>query len=382
MSPEFVIEKIESKFCLDKEVLSLGADTVQKISWARSGGLYSLVPSKPFKDPEEFYRSAAKKILRRLKFRPRVILFDPHPNFVSSKIASELGANLFPNAQLRAIYHHRAHAARFFLENGRKNFIAATFDGTGFGEDRLTWGGEFFVSKNGCMLRAAHFDNQFLPGLEMAIRQPWRVAFAILWRLEGRGVLKHPLHFLSKISDKEKLLVVEMLEKNFNSPLSSSVGRLFDAASALLDLKTHVSGGAQAAILLEKTALTCADKGEPYPLGVVSRHGNLVVDVLPLFKAMSQDLKKKVAVERIALRFHETIAQAALEVSLQLSRASLLKEVYFSGGVFMNALLRRLIRDRFLQKGLRPVIGSVPGISDAGISEGQIAAWYMEDRCA
>ncbi len=376
----FNVEQIPSHLRPRASILALGADTRQRVSWTQSFKIYSLSPKKDFDDTREFYFQAARFLKRAFRLNPDVITFDPHPDFVCQKETDAIRRAYFSKARLAPVFHHIAHAANFGIEAGTRRFIALTFDGTGFGQDHNVWGGEFFAYQNKMFERLAHFEYQVLPGSEAAIREPWRVALGILDKIYPK-VTAHGMKFkfLEGVPGQKVAIVRQMVEKRFNAPLTSSVGRLFDAVCAILGLKTVVVREAEAAVLLENAAAKYKLRAQSYRTDIKQKNGVLVIGTTPIFKEIVNDLALNMPVEKIAYRFHVTLAHIIRKTCLKLGGKTGISDIYFSGGVFMNNILVDEIKKIFIKDfQLRLFFAKRPLTTDLGISQGQIAAYCME----
>ena len=375
----FTIEHVPSHLKPRFEILALGTDTRQRISWAQKGKIFSLTPKQEFAYPDGFIRAASRFVSKRFGLSPRIIAFDPHPFFACGQEAGLLKEKYFPKCILKPIFHHTAHVANFGIEvSPKKRFIGVAFDGTGFGPDRHVWGGEFFIYDLSTFKRVAYLEEQPLPGNESAIKEPWRMAFAILYKIYGKKIYKMHLKFLQNVPSQKLKLVAQMLDKNFNAPFTSSAGRLFDAASALLDIKPVVSQEAEAAIALEKAAAHFAGKTQPYGFKLKKKNGFLVIDTIPAFRQMVEDLQQKKSVFEMAHRFHLTMTEVVWTTCTTLKKRLSIDHVYCSGGVFMNNILTEELSKRAVQNRLKLYFAKRPTTTDLGISQGQIAAVCME----
>jgi hydrogenase maturation protein HypF len=364
------------------QVLALGADTRQRISWSDRGKLYSLSPKEDLSDSAEFYLKAAEFLFKKKRLSPEVLLFDPHPLFASKTLAPVLKEKYFAGAALLPVFHHVAHAANFCIQNGAgRKFIAVTFDGTGFGADGNVWGGEFFVYEKNRLLRAAHFEYQRLLGNEAAILEPWRMAFSVLYKIYGKKIFGLRLKFLRNSPAKDLSLLAQMMDKDFNAPKTSSVGRLFDAVAVLVGLKTGVVKEAEAAVALEKKASLFRGKAHPYPFETRGEKGILIIRPAPMFKKMVEDIGRKRSHLEIAYRFHLTLAQMLGVVCGRLGKKYNIRDVFLSGGVFMNNILTQEAAKALARRGLIPHFAQRPMTTDLGISQGQIVAYLMERIC-
>ena len=390
----FNIEQIPCRFKLKLDILALGSDTRQRISWVHKGRLFSLWPKKDFLDLSEFYKQGASFLKEEFKFSPKILTFDPHPLFICHREAGPIKEKYFPRVVLCPVFHHLAHVANFAFDVGlNKSFIGLAFDGTGFGSDGRIWGGEFFIYDKKHFRRMAHFDYQALVGSDMAILEPWRIAFAVLYKIYGNKIYKEKMEFLRSIPKEELKLIQQMLEKDFNVSLTSSVGRLFDAVSALLNIKKRVIKEAEAAVALEKRARlftnsvrkgVCVFSGEAktYDFKIKKEDNISVIDVGPLFRGIVKDIRQKKTVAEMAYQFHATLAEIVFHVCSFLRKKKGVRDVYFSGGVFMNDILTEEIKNAFLKSDFRLYFGARPATTDLGISKGQIAFCHMERLCA
>ncbi|MBN1920757.1 MAG: carbamoyltransferase HypF [Anaerolineae bacterium] len=311
----------------------------------------------------EHYEAALATYLHLFRIEPERVVCDLHLDYLSTRFAVDFARAHGLPAPLR-VQHHRAHIAACLADNGwsreRGPVIGVALDGTGYGDDGTIWGGEWFVGDYDGMRRAAHLESLPLPGGDAAIRQPWRIAVAYLNALVEPE--DHPMGFCPG----EAGLIRQQIEKGLNVPQTSSMGRLFDAVSALLGVCHEVSYEAQAAIELDQIASLARD-WRPYPFVI---EGD-VVRLAPLFYALLESLERAVPVPNIAARFHATIAHMVLEVCLRLREETGLPVVALSGGVFQNALLLDLTVPALRDAGFEVLLhGQVP-CNDGGISLGQ-----------
>ncbi|MBA3735219.1 MAG: carbamoyltransferase HypF [Actinobacteria bacterium] len=272
---------------------------------------------------------------------PRVIAHDLHPEYLATKWALE------QEAELIGVQHHHAHAAACLAEHGEVGpALALVFDGTGYGTDGTLWGGELLRCDLGSFERIAHLDPVPLPGGEAAIREPWRIA---AMHLELSGL---PVPFERWEVVRESLKV--------NAPLSSGMGRLFDAVAALLGVRNEVTYEGQAAIELE--SLAGEVEARPYPW-VFGRGAELVALVYA-------DLADGRAGVEIAAAFHETVAAAAAAACADAAEP---RTVVLSGGSFQNLRLLASTRRHLDELGFRVLSHRRVPPNDGGISYGQAA---------
>jgi hydrogenase maturation protein HypF len=295
-------------------------------------------------DGEEAYRAFHHDLalyLDMLDVRPETIAHDLHPEYLATKWALE------QDAELVGVQHHHAHAAACLAEHGETSpALALVFDGTGYGTDGTLWGGELLRCDLAGFERLAHLAPVPLPGGEAAIRQPWRTAAAYLEQAH------RPVPW-SRWAEVRASLAV-------NAPLSSGMGRLFDAVAALLGVREEVSYEGQAAIELEQLAGDTA--AEPYAW----RFG----DGAALVATVHDDLSAGRARAEIAAAFHESVAAGAAAACVEAAGA---RAVVLSGGSFQNLRLLASTRARLEAAGFRVLSHRLVPPNDGGISCGQAA---------
>jgi hydrogenase maturation protein HypF len=302
--------------------------------------------------------------------RPKLVAHDLHPDYASTGYARARAAR--EGVELLPVQHHHAHLASCMAEHGlAEPVIGVTFDGTGLGTDGAVWGGEFLVGDYRQFRRAAHLRYVGMPGGDRAIREPWRMAVA---HLADAGTASASLK--ARLAAVELRTVKRMLERRFNTPLTSSAGRLFDAVAALAGVRDRVSYEGQAAVELEWLA-TQVEQDGAYPLEV-SDSGEeggtaLVIDTRPLIAAVAREAGQGVGGAGIARRFHTTMVDLIADVCGRLRKATGLAAVVLSGGVFLNALLSREVNARLAGAGFRVYRHRLVPPGDGGLSLGQLA---------
>jgi hydrogenase maturation protein HypF len=288
-----------------------------------------------------------------------------HPDYLATRYALDLD---LPHKI--GVQHHHAHLASVLAEHGLTGpVIGVAADGTGYGGDGTIWGCEIMLASLLKFERLAHLAYIPLPGGDRAVRQPWRVAASLLAQVYGENFLDLDIPFARQLGPARWKPLAQMITRGVNSPLASSLGRLFDGVSALVGLRQEVVYEGQAAIELEALALP-ADRA--YPFAIKEGQPSLL-DVGPLVRAIVDDLKEGVPTGLIAGRFHRSIAELLAAVC-RLARAQTgLNEVALSGGVFQNrVLLEQLLA--LLEEAKFTVYRNcqVPP-NDGGLSLGQAA---------
>jgi hydrogenase maturation protein HypF len=294
----------------------------------------------------EAFRSDLALYLEMLDAEPELIAHDLHPDYLSTRWALEQDADTI------AVQHHHAHAAACLAEHSvAEPALALVFDGTGYGPDGTLWGGELLRASLDGFERLAHLEPVPLPGGEAAIREPWRMAAAYLEAAD------RPVPYEGWPEVRESLKV--------NAPLSSGMGRLFDAAAALLGVRDEVSYEGQAAIELEQLAGEV--EAEPYNCRIADG----LIRGADLIAAVQDDLDVGCPRAEIAAAFHEGVAEAAARACAELPGQP--TTIALSGGSFQNLRLLRSVERRLGSLGFGVLTHRRVPPNDGGISFGQAA---------
>jgi hydrogenase maturation protein HypF len=299
-------------------------------------------------------------VRRLFDIEPQVVAHDLHPEYLSTKYAFDL-ADAHPDLDLVGVQHHHAHIASCLADNGEAGpVIGVAFDGTGYGPDGTIWGGEFLLADLAGYERGGHLAPVPMPGGAAAIRQPWRMAAAYLGDDAREVAERHTDRWTA---------VTAMARKGVNSPLTSSAGRLFDAAAALLGVRDTINYEGQAAIELEQLADPA--EAEAYPAGLETGRGPFQARGSDLLHALLADRTGGVPAPLIAARFHHGVAALIEAGCLHLRDQSGLGTVALSGGVFQNTFLLNAAVTRLEARGFRVLLHSRIPCNDGGISLGQ-----------
>ncbi|HDQ73551.1 MAG TPA: carbamoyltransferase HypF, partial [Chloroflexi bacterium] len=283
-----------------------------------------------------FFEQMVEQLARTFRIEPAIIACDMHPGYLATRWAQAQAVKRQPPARLIQIQHHHAHVAACMAEHGltgERPIIGVTFDGTGYGTDGAIWGGEFLVADYETSRRAVHLAYVPLPGGDVAIRRPYRIALAYLW---AAGVpWDDGLAPVAAAPDAERQILLQQLERNLNTVPTSSVGRLYDAVSALAGVRQVINYEAQAAIELE--ALVAEDVEAAYAFDL----NGPVVEIVPVIRAVVADVRAGAPAGVIAAKFHNGLALMIRDVCQVLRDETGLAEVGLSGGVFQNVTLLR-----------------------------------------
>lgn len=343
----------------NRRVLALGADIKNRFLLAEGESIHygpKIGDLSNAANYEIFKRSIAKAVKRT---RPDAIVCDLHPNYFSTRFAKEYPP--FSTVSCKQVQHHYAHIASVMAEyNLKAPVIGVSFDGTGFGTDGNIWGGEFLlVGKNG-FKRLAHLKYRPMPGAEKVVHEPWRMALSIVGK-RGSSLLKG-------IDTRDKEIVLKMAEKSINSPFTSSAGRLFDAAAALLGICSFASYEAEGPIKLEAL---CDEKIEDSYKSKVSGGDPYLIDTDPVFDGMLKDFKKGRNKKLIATKFHNSMAEIIVGMVKRLSKKSRVKNIALSGGVFYNKFLMQRVLKGFQELDLNIFTNKKNNVGDLNIALGQ-----------
>jgi hydrogenase maturation protein HypF len=308
------------------------------------------------------FQRAAADLARLYDAKIDFVACDMHPEYLSTKYASELPA---PKTEVQ---HHWAHVAACMAENEmHAPALGVAWDGTGYGLDGTIWGGEFLLASNdGSFERVAHLRQFRLPGGDQAVKEPRRSALGVLHEILGEKLWEQR-DLLSTFADSELSILRTVFKKKINAPLTSSAGRLFDAVAALIGLRqrTHFEG--QAAMELE----FCADIDfrEAYPFDL---HGGapIVIDWEPAIRAVLLDTNSGLSRGAISARFHNMLVETIVAIARKAGESN----VVLTGGCFQNRLLMERAEERLREENFRPYWHQRIPPNDGGIALGQAVA--------
>lgn len=317
---------------------------------------------------------------------PAALACDLHPSYLSSQWAREQARKC--NLPLVEVQHHHAHIASVMAEaivadqlTTDARVLGIAFDGTGAGTDGTIWGGEFLVASLGGFERAAHLRTWALPGGAASVRDARRNAFALLSEL---GLLEHPgaARLLDSLDEQTRSVTATMIERGINSPRTSSMGRLFDAAAAILGICDKATYEGEPAIELEAAAWRALDNeiahfpddnAGYFASGPSWLDGPYVLDQKALFEALLGGIEAGVPADKLALDFHIAIARASARIASEICAREGIDTVALSGGVFMNRLLLQLLTRELKSAGLAILVPHTVPVNDGCIAYGQAA---------
>ena len=312
------------------------------------------------------WRAALEAYRRLFRVEPEVAVRDLHPGYMSTRIAGDLGLE-----RIIAVQHHHAHVAAVMAEHGvTQRVIGLAFDGTGYGDDGNVWGAEFFECDLASYRRVGQLRYARMPGGDLAAREPWRAALGYL------GLDPDAAHGFALVLDAVQINVrnvaLQQMARGLNAPLASSMGRLFDAAGAVLGVSLANQYEGQTAMQLE--SLAGRRRAQPFPFPMrAAPDGTWVLDPLPLLVAIGEQRARGVGLPELAARFHESVAAGADQLAARLAADAAIGTVVLGGGCFQNARLLVSLRARLEARGLSVLVPRQLSPNDGAVSYGQAA---------
>jgi hydrogenase maturation protein HypF len=348
-------------------LLATGAEL--KNTFCLSNGRYAFL-SHHIGDMENYetlrsFEEGAAHFEKLFRVTPQAIAYDLHPNYLATRYALERAER--EGIPAVGVQHHHAHIAAVLAEHrhpGDRPVIGVSFDGAGYGDDGAIWGGEFLLADYAGYERPYHLRYVPLPGGDKAVKEPWRLALA--WGMSAEcGMGNAEWGVAPEVIE----VVRHQIEKGINAPLTSSMGRLFDAVAALAGVRQTVNYEAQAAMELE--ALVEPDETTHYPFTI--HHSPFTIDPRPLIRAVVADRENATPLPIIAARFHNGVAQMVRDVCLTLRQEHGVDEVAVSGGVWQNVTLLRRTVPLLEAAGFTVYLHTQVPPNDGGLALGQTA---------
>jgi hydrogenase maturation protein HypF len=321
----------------------------------------------------EFFRESLAHLMHTFEIEPETVVHDMHPGYLSTAWAREWATER--GLGLIAVQHHHAHIAGCMAERGLQGqVIGLALDGTGYGTDGRIWGGEVLLCKPESFERFAHLDSVPMPGGDAAVREPWRMALGHL-RSAGFDVGSKEIMKLVGATEKDVQVLDRMMERGINAPLTSSLGRLFDAVAAVVLGRRQVDYEAQAAIELEGIAVDQPDDEAGYEMemegGNWALREPMRLSTRLLWQGVLEDLEAGISKARIAARFHASVAVGFTRAAVKARAATGVTRVALSGGCMHNRRLARQLRMKLEAEGMEVFQHVQVSPGDGGLSYGQ-----------
>ncbi|MBC2457360.1 carbamoyltransferase HypF [Clostridium beijerinckii] len=344
------------------EIIAIGGQQKSAICVSKNGYAYL---SQYLGDLGEFncyknFKYVLKHFCNLFDINAEVLAYDMHPAYSSTKYAKE--------KEIRKIevQHHHAHMVSCMAEHSiYDSVIGIIFDGTGFGLDGSIWGGEFLVGNRRVFKRAGQLKYVNLQGGEQAIKEPWRCALSYLYALGY-----DPEKIIQGVDNEKIKVVKQALDSKINCFLSSSVGRLFDAVTALCGIRNSISYDGQAAIELEN--IIDYKIKESYSWDIKEENGIFNIQYKSIIEGILRDIQKKELISKISSKFHNSLIKASCDLVCKLREKEHIDKVVLSGGVFENNYLLKGIYINLIKQGFKVFYNEQIPTNDEGISFGQL----------
>lgn len=379
----------------NKNILAVGANEKNTLTFLTGG--YAIT-TQHIGDLDnissvEFFRSIYndyKKLFGIKDFD--IIAHDMHPDYASTRFAQELDSS---GEKLIPVQHHQAHLASVIAENNLNcDLLGFAWDGTGFGLDGKVWGSEvYLISSDLKFTRIAHLNEKVLPGGSVSIKRPYRMTIVYLRRLFEESttqdldfkdyVYSIQPEYKDMIDPVEIDTVESQVLSGFNSPVTTSMGRLFDAVSSLLGIKHIISFEGEAAIGLEMKIdgklygslinrnKSDIEKDQRYETSLDKNDKEYIIDDFMIFSRIIDDIKNGKGKSEISYKFHNTLARIVLDISMSVRGKNNIENIALSGGVFQNGYLLDLCFELLENNGFKVYSNFKVPVNDGGISLGQ-----------
>ncbi len=344
-------------------VLASGAHLKNTIALNKDGNVFISQHIGDLENIESI--NAFKNVIGDLEsfyeLKPERVICDLHPDYISTKYSELLGV------PVHKVQHHYAHVLSCMAENELEGeLLGVSWDGTGYGTDGAIWGGEF-INPNGMNFKRAGYFKPFrLPGGESAIHDVWKIGFSLLYNVYDENAFS--LENIAFLKRNDINLVKQMLDKDLNSPITTSAGRLFDGVSAILGLKSTANFEAQAAIDLE-FATDEVKINDYFAFSIdEDNDGAFIFNWHNVIKGIVDDMRNNISVNLISAKFHNSLSEAIIQIAKKVGY----NRIVLSGGCFLNKYLLERTIERLTEEGFKPYTQQRVPSGDGGISLGQM----------
>ncbi|HEX9656065.1 MAG TPA: carbamoyltransferase HypF [Bacteroidota bacterium] len=362
----------------DIPVLAVGAHLKNTVALAKSNNIFvsQHIGDLETAEASNAFEHVIKSFKTLYNAKPSVIIADLHPEYLSTKYAQSQGGSV------EYVQHHYAHVASCMAENQLEgNVLGVSWDGTGFGPDGTIWGGEFLHTNATSFERIATFRRFPLPGGDRAIKEPRRTAVGLLYEMCGNALFeREDIPLLHRFTRQEVSVIQQMLEKQINSPVTSSAGRLFDAVGAIIGLRERVSFEGQAAMEME--FLSGPQTNEAYPFSTSGFDSSAndsspgIIDWAPMISQILDDNANDMSRSLISTKFHNTLVEIIVDVARRVGE----ERIVLTGGCFQNKYLLERSIQQLETAGFRTYWHQRVPPNDGGIALGQVYAYWRSHR--
>lgn len=348
-----------------KDILACGPNMKNTFCIWREGFLFMSQHNGDLENLEtiEHYKRNIEHFKNIFSFVPRYIACDLHPEYESTKYARTYDLPIIE------VQHHHAHIASCMAENHLKNkVIGVSYDGTGYGTDGKIWGGEIFICDYKDFNRIAHIDYVKMAGGDKSIMEPWRMAVAYITKY--KAYISNYSQEIEKLFGRNGNLLSTLIDKGINCTDTSSMGRLFDAASSIAGVRDLITYEGQASIEFE--AIIHAESNDKYEYNLIKKEDKYIIDPKKIILGLLKDRLSGVSSEIMALKFHNAIINITLDVCSIARDKSGINDVALSGGVFQNVYLLKHVVKSLKAKGFNVFTQKQLPSNDGGVALGQI----------
>jgi hydrogenase maturation protein HypF len=309
----------------------------------------------------EFYNEVYGKFCKLFRFEPDLAVHDLHPDYLSTSFVNKMGIPTI------AVQHHFAHIASVMAENALdEKVIGVAFDGTGYGDDGNIWGGEFLLCDLNNYKRIKHLEYLPLPGGDKAVENPWMMGVSYLYSIFGAETCSISEQLFGSIDPWKIEMVIKNIQNKINCPLTSGMGRLFDAFAAITGICTEASYHAEAPVKLESYINPRMKDTYSFQIGNDISFRSAIIQVV-------EDIWKKQDLKTIVTKFHNTVIFAVRDSLLELREENNINKIVLSGGVFQNNYLSTKLENILKKSKFKVYINKNVPCNDGGICLGQLA---------
>jgi hydrogenase maturation protein HypF len=352
------------------QVLALGAELKNTVALTKNRRVFLSQHIGDLENIEtlDYFQKTIDHLKNILQIEPEAIAYDLHPEYLNTKWMQENDS--FNDIDLYGVQHHHAHIVSCMAENNvDQKVIGFAMDGTGYGTDNAIWGGEVMICDASHYERYTHFSYMPLPGGDLAVREPWRIAVAYLHQTYKDQIFDLKIPFLKAINEDKKRTIIRMIERNINTYKTSSLGRLFDAVAALVINKNTISYEGQAAIELEALVYKTDDTNTTcYNIEV---DDNNIINTEDIIRKITGDIIKKTNPEIISRKFHLSIAKILAKTAVKIRDERGINKIAMSGGCFQNNFFMKNLIQMLSFHNFEIYTHRLVPPNDGGISLGQ-----------
>ncbi len=364
----FVPQSIDLGEVSQKHILAVGAELKNTIGIAKDSRAIISEHLGDLKNPESYenFINVIEHLCKLYDVQPEVIVADLHNDYLSTRYALDR-----LECGLVRVQHHHSHIVSCMVENGIfDKVIGISADGVGLGTDGTIWGCEVLIADRAEFVRVGHLEQFALPGGDSASKQLFRPALALLYNVFGYDVVEHPIAKRICPDKQTRKMIIQMIDRRINSPLTSSLGRLFDAVANIIGIAHYNYYEAQAPMKLESIARGAGT--EFYPYTIEKRDDKFVINIKPMIKSLTEDLQKNIPADIIADKFHNTVAEFLAKVAILCTKEFHIDKVVFSGGCFANKIITDKTVKLVEKEGLSCYLHKAIPPNDGGIALGQL----------